>query len=118
MKTIIAGSRDGVTYQDIVNAVNQCGWGITEVVSGRARGADQFGEQWAIQRNVPIKMFPANWDLNGRRAGYIRNLDMADYADAAIVCWNGVSRGSQHMINVAKQQGLRVYVYRTDENNQ
>jgi hypothetical protein len=43
MKTIIAGSRDGVTYSDIKEAVASCGWEITEVIEGGARGADAYG---------------------------------------------------------------------------
>ena len=52
---------------------------------------------------------PANWDNYGKRAGFIRNSEMAEYADACIVFWNGSSKGAKHMIDVAKRKaGMRL----------
>jgi hypothetical protein len=85
-------------------------WRITEVVSGTARGADRTGEQWASENNVPVKRFPADWDKHGKRAGYLRNADMAEYAEALVAFWDGQSRGTKHMIDLAEKAGLRVSV--------
>lgn len=112
MKTIIAGSRDNVTYQDVEKACELCGWTITEVFSGTARGADKFGEEWAAKNNIPITRFPANWELYGKSAGYRRNLQMAENADALVAIWNQRSKGTKHMINNAKDKGLKVYVFK------
>ncbi len=84
---------------------------ITEVVSGTARGADLAGETWAIMDDVPIKRFPADWDTYGKRAGYLRNEQMAEYADALVAVWDGVSRGTNHMIEAAKVAGLKVSIW-------
>lgn len=83
-----------------------------EIVSGTARGADQLGERYAAERGLSIKRFPADWDRDGKSAGYLRNVRMAEYADAAIVFWDGVSKGSKHMVDVAKKKGLPVRVVR------
>jgi hypothetical protein len=82
-----------------------------EIVSGKARGADRLGEQFAEQYGIKVAEFPADWDL-GKAAGYIRNKDMAEYADALIAFWNGSSRGTMHMINLAKEKGLAVRIVR------
>lgn len=82
----------------------------TEIVSGTARGADKLGEAWAERHGVPVKLFPADWDGLGRGAGYRRNEQMAIYADACVILWDGISRGSQHMAKFAKSQGLKVLV--------
>lgn len=111
MKTIIAGSREGVKLEDVVYAVENCGWTISEVVSGCARGADKMGEEIASALNIPVARFPANWKLYGRRAGYRRNEQMAENAEALIAVWDGQSKGTMHMINIASQKGLKVFVH-------
>ena len=57
-----------------------------------------------------MKKFPANWGLHGRKAGFIRNGEMAQYADALIAIHDGESRGTAGMIGIAKQKRLVVYV--------
>src|SRR5687768_14326495 len=111
MKTIIAGSREKVTLEDVAWAVENCGWQITEVISGTARGVDQMGEEIANALGLPIIKYPANWDLYGKRAGYKRNTEMADSAEALIAVWDGQSRGTFHMIRTASQKGLKVFVH-------
>lgn len=98
MKVIIAGSRNINDYKLLVDTIQRSGYDITEVVSGCAVGVDRLGEQWARANDVPIKEMPANWNLHGNSAGPIRNRDMAEYADAAIVIWDGESRGTRNMI--------------------
>lgn len=98
MKVIIAGSRDVNDYSLVVKAIESSGYNITEVVCGCAIGIDTLGEQWARANNIPIKEMPADWDRNGRAAGPIRNRQMAEYADAAIVVWDGKSLGSRNMV--------------------
>ncbi len=110
MKTIIAGSRGCTNMLYLHNAVAKCGWKITEVVSGGARGPDMMGEEWAFYQVLPVKRFPAEWDKLGKGAGYIRNAQMAEYADSLIALWDGVSRGTANMITLARAKGLKTYV--------
>ena len=110
MKTIVAGSRNNVTYDDVEEAIKLCGWDITTVISGTARGADYFGEQWAIKNGVSIEKYPADWNKFGKSAGYRRNVEMAENAEALVAVWDGESRGTQHMINIANDKKLRVFV--------
>lgn len=84
MKTIIAGSRSLTDYEAIVRDVRESGFTITEVVSGRARGADSLGERWAQDNAIPLALFPADWDRHGRAAGPIRNGQIDEYADGII----------------------------------
>ena len=113
MKTIIAGSRNITSFEVVNKAVEASGFKVTEVVSGTARGVDKLGEAWASYNRIPIKRFPADWKRFGyNSAGYIRNAEMADYADALIAVWDGESRGTAHMIQQAKLKDLRVFVWR------
>jgi hypothetical protein len=84
---------------------------ISEVVSGCASGIDKLGEDWAVNNYVPIKRFPADWQRYGKSAGFIRNVQMAEYAGALVAIWDGRSRGTWNMIQEANRRDLRVYVY-------
>jgi hypothetical protein len=111
MKVIIAGSRGITDLRDIVRAIEDSGFEITKVISGTARGVDQLGEEYARIQNIPVKQFPADWDTHGKSAGYKRNVIMADYADALIAIWDGKSRGTAHMITIANNKRLKIYVH-------
>jgi hypothetical protein len=108
---IVAGSRGFNDYELLElhcnhllrNKFNQ---GIPiEIVSGGARGADTLGEQYAENYCLDIHQFIPDWDLHGKSAGYIRNTQMKDYADALIAFWDQKSRGTFHMINLMKNAG-------------
>ena len=98
MKVIIAGSRDIKDYKLVVDTIKSSGYDITEVVSGCATGVDGLGEQWARANNIPVKEMPADWNRHGKSAGPQRNKAMAEYADAAVIIWDGQSRGTRNMI--------------------
>ena len=100
MKVIIAGSRsiEDYHYKDLIKMINRSNYDISEIVSGCAIGADRLGEKYANYKSIPIKKMPANWNEYGKVAGHIRNKQMADYADAAIILWDGVSPGTKNMI--------------------
>lgn len=107
MKTIIAGSRSIKNYNKVAEIINRYNEDlnfqdltITEVVSGGANGVDSLGEIWAEEHDIPFKRFPADWDIHGKSAGYIRNEEMADYADALLAIWDAKSRGTKHMIDI------------------
>ncbi len=112
MKIIIAGSRDFNNYELLKEKIDFLTSKISEnieIVSGNARGADALGEKYAKENNHDLKLFPADWSI-GKSAGYIRNKQMADYADALIAFWDGESKGTKMMIELAKQMNLKVKV--------
>lgn len=113
MKVIVAGSRTGVTWNQVCRAILMSGYDVTEVVSGGAEGADKLGEDYAERIAVPVKRFNANWSEYGRAAGPIRNREMAEYADALVAVWNGESPGTRNMISEAMKRGLAVHVHNT-----
>jgi hypothetical protein len=82
----------------------------TVVISGAASGADTLGEKWAMRHGIPVERFVAQWEKHGKSAGYKRNAEMVAVADAAVVLWDGESRGTRHTIGLAKEAGLRLVV--------
>ena len=111
MKVIIAGGRDFKDYDLLCKKCDKILASQTdiEIVSGTAYGADKLGERYSSERGYPIKQFPANWKL-GKSAGYIRNKEMAEYGDALIAFWDGKSKGTKHMIDLAREYELKVRV--------
>lgn len=111
MKTIIAGSRHINSKQIVQDAIDSCPWRdeISEVVCGGANGVDRQGSWWAERNHIAIKDFPADWKTYGKSAGPIRNHQMAQYADALILVWDGTSKGSADMKRWAEHMQLRIY---------
>lgn len=113
-KVIIAGSREFNDFNFLKQKLDYLLQNVTdeiEIVSGCARGADLLGEQYAKERGYTIKKFPADWEKHKKAAGYIRNKEMGEYANACVVFWMNKSKGSQHMIDIAKSLNLKLRVY-------
>lgn len=111
MKVIIAGCRNFNNY-DLLKARLDFYFQnaeIKEIISGACSGADKLGERYANEHSIPVKQFPANWSL-GRKAGPLRNEEMAKYADALVAFWDGESRGTADMIRRAHAYGLKVKI--------
>lgn len=112
MRTIIAGSRGD--YHNIIlieKAVVAAGWRPIVVLSGTAWGIDQLGERWAAANDIPVERYPADWQTYGKSAGYRRNTQMADLAEAAILLWDGTSRGTAHMRDIMLAKHKSVFVF-------
>src|SRR3972149_10592704 len=117
MKVIIAGSRSLLRnpskddLDEITKAVINSKFSVTEVVSGGALGVDRAGDLWAesLPIPIPVRKFPADWSRYGPYAGFHRNKQMAEYADALIVFWYGASRGPRQMIWVMMGQNKPIY---------
>ena len=110
-RVIIAGGRDFDDYQLLKATMDKLLCNITDeitVVCGQAKGADTLGEQYAMEKGYTIDYYPAQWKLFGKRAGYLRNEQMAQNADALAAFWNGESRGTKNMIELAKRYGKEV----------
>jgi hypothetical protein len=116
MRLIIAGGRD---FTDIELMTSKLDAILSKtdddpitILSGTARGADQTGEVYARIRALSVEQYPAQWDKYGKSAGYKRNSQMADQATHCVVFWDGKSKGSKHMIDLAQQKGLELRVVR------
>lgn len=112
MRVIIAGGRDFSNYDLLVE---KCDYFLQDqdnitIISGGARGADDLGERYAEQKGYEIDRFPANWGKYGKGAGHIRNKQMAEHADGLMLFWDGKSRGSKNMLEIAKNLGLKVRI--------
>lgn len=113
-KIIIAGGRD---FNDYELLKEKCSYYLKDkgkevtIISGTAKGADTLGEKFASEMGYEIERHPADWDKYGKRAGYLRNEEMAKSdADALIAFWDGKSKGTKHMIDIATREGLIIKI--------
>lgn len=114
-KVIIAGTRTFDDYEALKAYADYKLGQIKEdieIISGGATGADALGERYAKEKGYTIKRFPADWNRYGKKAGPLRNKQMADYADAVIIFWDGSSRGTKNMLEIAREQGLKIGIYK------
>lgn len=122
LSLIVAGGRNfrdkELLYSTLDSMANT--HGIDEIVCGMARGADLLGKQYANDHLIKLAEFPANWAKFGKSAGYIRNKEMAKYANSLLAFWDGKSKGTKHMIDLAREYKLKVkviYYYKEELND-
>lgn len=126
----IAGSRSiSLSVDEVHTIVIESGFNVTGLITGKARGIDTCGENWAKALGIPIvREFPADWKNLSHpdaiikynqygafdvKAGIRRNHLMADYlkehAGNLIVIWNKKSSGSKDMLTYSRNIGINVF---------
>ena len=124
VRIIIAGSRGFSDYSFLsqkleayIKSHPDCRFII---ISGTAKGADSLGERFAKEKGIEVKRFPAEWTKYGKRAGYLRNSQMLDFAlesegeSVLMAFWDGRSKGTKHMIESAEKAGLETKVFKKE----
>ena len=113
MKVLVCGSRDwkdGYLIYNYLDALMD-EIGSFTVIHGGARGADTVAGQWGRARNFEVLEFPARWNTFGKRAGAIRNREMADQGPDLVVAFQlNDSTGTQLMLDIATERGIRTRV--------
>ncbi len=117
-KIAIVGGRDFSDYPllknkmlEVIKKIKNVSTKIQiEIVSGGAKGADSLAEKFAEEFYLPIKIFPADWNKNGRAAGFIRNKEIWDYVDMGVAFWDGLSKGTRHSIDLSKQLNKKLII--------
>lgn len=120
-RLIVCGSRDFSDKDHLFASLDR----ILErhhdlvIVEGGARGADSLAREWARATVIPVETFPANWEQLGKRAGWVRNVQMADSMAhdtpiGGVVAFyrdpSEPSRGTEMMVKIASERGIPVWV--------
>lgn len=114
-RVIVAGSRSVTDYATVKKAIEGSGIKPNLIISGTAKGVDTLGERYAKEKGIEVLRMPADWDTHGKSAGYRRNAEMATVGDTLIAIWDGKSKGTKHMIDLAESKGLKVIVVEPDK---
>lgn len=115
LKVIVAGGRNFNDYNMLEQALDyflQNHRNDVYILCGMAHGADILGYAYAQKHGYKVEEHPAKWDVHGKRAGFMRNEEMAKNADALIAFWDGKSHGTKDMIRRAREHGLDIRVIR------
>ena len=111
MKVAIVGSRSWKDHEMVRDYISSLDVDDV-VVSGGARGVDQFAEIYAAKQGLETIVFPADWKTYGKRAGVLRNRDIIDAADRVVAFWDGSSAGTKSSIELARKANKPVLVLR------
>ena len=106
MKLAIVGSRT----LDVPNLEDYFPEGVTEIVSGGARGVDEMAAQFARAHNIKLTEFLPDYARYGRGAPLKRNEQIAEYADAGLAFWDSSSRGTKYTIERFRAFGKPITV--------
>ena len=79
---------------------------IDTIISGGAKGADSFARRYAKRYKFKYKEFEAEWDTYGKSAGMIRNKDIVENSDIALIFWDGISKGTKNSFDLIKAKGI------------
>lgn len=114
MRLLVCGSRDGVPWEVVWDELDTCRrvHGVKAIIEGCARGVDRSAEEWASDAGIPVVHCPADWGQHGRAAGHVRNHQMAGLRPDAVLAFYAdagrPSRGTAHMVKVAREKGITV----------
>lgn len=71
-------------------------------ISGGAKGTDSLVEHYAKTNKHTIEIILPDWKMYQKRAGLVRNVSIVQKADTIIAFWDGYSKGTQHVIKLAR----------------
>lgn len=108
MKFAIVGSRTFKDYFLLKERLSK--FKISEIISGGADGADFLAERYAEEYSIKLTVFPADWEKFGKRAGYVRNIQIVDKCDLVYAFWDGKSKGTKHSIDYARKIDKEVLI--------
>ncbi|MFF9118314.1 SLOG family protein [Streptomyces massasporeus] len=120
-RVLVTGSRDWPMPAVVWGALNDVrdealitDRSVVIVHGACPRGADDHAVKWCTTatqfvNGVTEERHPANWQINGKRAGFIRNAHMVNLgADLCLAFIRNGSRGASHTARLAEEAGIPV----------
>ena len=111
MRLAVIGSRN-VKSIDLAQYIPE---GVTEMISGGARGVDTFAAAYANQHGIPLTIFLPDYRRYGRGAPLRRNLLIIERADLVLAFWDGKSTGTKFVIECCNQRKIPIRVILIEE---
>lgn len=110
MKIAIVGSRN-LYVNDLEKYLPE---GVSEIVSGGAKGVDASAADYAVSHNIKLTEFLPEYKRYGKSAPLKRNLEIIKYADLEIAFWDGKSKGTKYVIDDCKKLNIKLIIYKID----
>lgn len=99
MKLAIIGSRS-LTIEKLEEYIPE---GVTEIVTGGARGIDSCAAEYAEKNGIPLTVFLPDYRRYRGGATFRRNEKIVRYADCVLAFWDGKSRGTMHVLRLCRK---------------
>jgi len=112
MRIAIVGSRN-ITVKDIGKYLPD---GVSEIVSGGAKGVDSCAARYAAAHKITLTEFLPEYEKYSRAAPVVRNERIVDYSDEVIAFWDGASKGTLSVIRLCEKKGKKCTVIMVTEN--
>ena len=107
MKVAVIGSRS-LRVDDLGKYLPE---GVTEIVSGGAKGVDTSARKYALANGIKLTEFLPEYDKYGRGAPLRRNITIIEHADLVLAFWDGRSHGTKFVIDRCRERGVPVKIY-------
>ena len=111
MKLAIIGSRN----LHVQNFEDYLPDGVTEIVSGGAKGVDMGAAEYAKKNGIRLTEFYPDYARYGRGAPLKRNALIAEYSDMVLAFWDGKSKGTLYTLSLFEKLGKRSFVVRMED---
>ena len=113
MRIVVCGSRIISNRILILDAIRSYRFyeNISEIVTGGAIGVDEIADKIAGELKFDRTIMYPNWEKYGKKAGFLRNKKMIEYANGLIAIWDGKSKGTKHSINLAEKRYTNYFVH-------
>lgn len=110
MRVLVCGGRD---YSDrfrlfaVLDKYHDAA-GISVIIEGGARGADDLAAKWAGSWGIAVEEYAADWECFGSFAGPMRNkIMLAEGKPDVVIAFPG-GKGTADMIRKARRAGVEV----------
>lgn len=116
-RILVCGPRDWTHRPSVENPLDALAHNAACIISGCASGVDTMALDWALNNNIPIEAYPANWVGHGLAAGQIRNKRMLEEGKPDEVwAWHYLKStepiymtpGTKHMVVLSLKAGIKI----------
>ena len=112
MRLAIIGSRT----IHIKNLKDHLPDGITEIISGGAKGVDTSAREYALTHNIKLTEYLPDYRRYGRAAPLKRNMEIIKNADLVLAFWDGKSKGTKFVIEQCTSLGIPIHIMTNQQN--
>ena len=113
MKILVCGDRNWDDYWAIYDVLYRLDRSSV-IIHGAANGADSIAGMVGNALGFEVIPVRAEWDKYGKAAGPIRNKKMLDMEPSLVLAFHKDienSKGTKHMVEIAKEKGVQVIIY-------
>lgn len=113
-RLLVCGGRHYTDYERVCAVIpHVCTPSV--IIHGAAPGADSLAQRWAEENNVPVEVYAADWEKDGKRAGPIRNARMLLVGKPEWCIAFPGGRGTADMIRRCRGIGLPTYIVQENQ---